>query len=268
MKRLSVAAGIVLLSGAGAAQAQYRPDVPEVLEPQPVVDAGASSAGTFRAAYARQGSPRVALFWNRVLTDEARNQYVERLNLRSRSGVLAARNDDGEGGEAAGAVSVHEIDATRGTVRAPEAARASMDEVDDWKVGAAFNGVLRAAGVRLIDRSLMMRVGARQTGQDDNLQAVETSALMGKADVLMEVLQTPDPASPIGYSFRVDIKDILSGAVIASLVEDGENRSPRPGRFVAGPSGFVRSTPAPFDLDDMGRSLARRVMTALAAQWR
>jgi hypothetical protein len=170
-------------------------------------------------------------------------------------------------GAVAGRVNTLDAAATRERVR--EGERDSMAESADWKVENAFNRAFIGNGARFVDRSVAMRVTAhgRKLGSDPNVQEIETSALIGKADLMMEVLQTPDPDSPVGYSFRAQVKDVRSGRILASAVNNGDNIAHGPGPMVATSHGFVRSAPAAVTLEDVGEALATDVMDALSARW-
>lgn len=262
-----LAATLLLLAGTPAA-AQYRTDVPEVLGSRSAgLGRSGEQAGAFRVAYQRAGAPRIALYWNRVLSDEGESRYADRLSIRRRTEAATAGGYVGHGINAAAGVRTDDVEATSGRVRLDGPARESMDEADDWRVGSAFNAALQSAGVRLIDRSVSMRTTARASRSGRDPQAVEMDALANKAELLMEVLQTPDDQSPIGYSFRVEVKEVRTGRVLATIFEDGSGVRNAPRRFVAGPAGFEREASQAIGPDDLGRTIARDVMAAMATRW-
>ncbi len=123
-------------------------------------------------------------------------------------------------------------------------------------------------GARLIDRNLIMRATALRSADKGDGQSIEMSALEGKADLLVEVMQTYDPGAPTGYTFRVDVKDIRSGTLLANVVTQGMVGPGAPGRFVAGPNGYERERPKPPTVDQVGARVAAEVMQALLSNWR
>ena len=260
----------IALGGAVPAAAQYRAGVPDVLAPAPEPGSPMMAAAHhFRASYAKHGSPRIILFWNRVLSDEVQSQYADRVSAVSTSRAGAVEGPVGYAayGAAAGRVDTFDAAATKERVR--EGQRDSMAESADWKVENAFNRAFIDNGARFVDRSVAMRVTAhgKKLGATPNVQDIETGALVGKADLMMEVLQTPDPDSPVGYSFRAQVKDVRSGRILANAVNNGDGIAHGPGPIVATSHGFVRSAPADVTLEDVGEALAADVMSALSARW-
>jgi len=261
---------LAALGGVTPAAAQYRAGVPDVLIPAPEPGSTlAAAARRFRAGYSKHGSPRIILFWNRVLSDEVQSQYADRVSAVSTSRAGAVEGPVGYAayGSAAGRVDTLDASTTRERVR--EGQRDSMAESDDWKVENAFNRAFIGNGARFVDRSVAMRVTAhgRKLGATPNLQDIETGALVGKADLMMEVLQTPDPDSPVGYSFRAQVKDVRSGRILANAVSNGSAIAHGPGPMVATSRGFERAAPAAVTLEDVGEALAAEVMGALSARW-
>jgi len=260
----------VALGGTAPAAAQYRSGTPEVLTPAPEPGSPMMAAARhFRTAYARHGSPRIILFWNRVLSDEVQSQYADRVSAVSTSRAGAVEGPVGYGAYAAAAGRVDTFDAAATRERVREGQRDSMAESADWKVENAFNRAFIDNGARFVDRAVAMRVTAhgRKLGAAPNVQDIETGALVGKADLMMEVLQTPDPDSPVGYSFRAQVKDVRSGRILVNAVSNGSDIAHGPGPMVATSHGFVRSAPAAVTLEDVGEALAADVMGALSARW-
>jgi len=265
---------ITVLLGAGPLPAQqYRDDMPEVLKaPPPPPGASQLNAATtsaFRAAYARRKSPRMVIFWNRQLTDSLSTSYEEWSRFTLVDGRAVDKTYYEDGSTVAGARVVDaELRSGRTAATADGARTVGLAERADWRAAQGFNRTLLAGGARLIDRTLIMRSTALQKGVDrGDAQSVEMSALTGKADLLVEVLQTPDAGAPSGYTFRVDVKDIRSGTLLATVVTQGVPPSPGPGRFVAGPSGYQRERPLPPTIDQVGARVAAEVMQALVSNW-
>jgi len=263
----------VLLGGTAVAQ-QYRDNMPEVLDgpARSASSAATSNAVTtsaFRSAYVRHKSPRMVVFWNRQLTDSLSTSYEEwsRFTLADGRVVDKQLYSDGSNVVAGRAVEA-ELRSGRTATTADGARVTGLAERADWKAAQGFNRTMLAGGARLIDRTLIMRSTALSKGVDrGDAQSVEMSALTGKADLLVEVLQTPDASAPSGYTFRVDVKDIRSGTLLATVVTQGIPASNGPGRWVAGPNGYQRERPLPPTVDQVGARVATEVMQALLTNW-
>lgn len=274
-KAVGVAGAIVavLLAGGTAVAQQYRDNMPEVLNApprgNPAAQSSAMATSAFRAAYARKKSPRMVIFWNRQLTDSLSTSYEEWSRYTLTDGRMSDKTlyDDGSTTVAGRAVEA-ELRSGRTATTADGARTTGLAERADWKAAQGFNRTMLAGGARLIDRTLIMRSTALNKGVDrGDAQSVEMSALTGKADLLVEVLQTPDASAPSGYTFRVDVKDIRSGTLLATVVTQGIPPSNGPGRWVAGPSGYQRERPLPPSVDQVGARVATEVMQALVANW-
>lgn len=266
----------VLLLAALPAAAQYRDGTPPVLAPAPKHDPQAAMADdtVFRAAYAKAGNPRVTVFWNRQLTDTLSTQYdqVQQATVQTSAARVTEISPSGR------AVGTVQQSAAIATVREGERAlpdgnasvRSLMSERSEWPIASAFNARLQRAGVRLVDRTMALRAQAAGTRNEQrrDVQAMEIDALQGKSELLAEVLQTADARSPFGVIFRVDVKDVKTGALVASVVSDGKPPAKGPGRYVAGRGGFVREAAPEPTLDDIGEVVAHATLQALTAHWR
>lgn len=224
MKKLL--AGILLLTAALPAGAQqidsqgYRTGLPPVMAP--MGDPGGSQAaiddGTvnrFRQAYAARKSPRIMVFWNRELDDHASSSG----NVETR----IERRDVGVSVAVPGAVVWgQDRDVTiRSRVAEPETfRRPDFAEPSKWAFEASFSQAFSEAGVDFVDRSMAIRTtdhASKMTGTADQARG-EMAGVAGKADLLMEVLATRDPRSPVGTAFKVTVKQISSGRVLANVV--------------------------------------------------
>ena len=266
-----VAAALATAGGTGAQE--YRQGMPEVLAaPPPPPSAGqinAASASAFRASYARRKSPRMVIFWNRQLTDSLSTSYEEwsRYTLTDGRVVDKTYYQDGSTLVAGRGVDA-ELRSGRTATTADGARSVGLAERADWRAAQGFNRTMLSGGARLIDRTLIMRSTALNKGVDrGDAQSVEMSALTGKAELLVEVLQTPDESAPSGFTFRVDVKDIRSGTLLATVVTQGIPPSAGPGRYVAGAYGYQRERPLPPSIDQVGARVAVEVMQALVSNW-
>lgn len=261
----------VMATAAGAQT--YREGMPEVLQgARARPSAGAADAATasaFRTAYQRRKSPRMVVFWNRQLTDSLSNSYEEwaRVSLNDDRSVDRTRYYNGSEANYSREASA-EMRSGRSAASADGQRMAGLPERADWRAAQGFNRTMLAGGARLIDRNLIMRSTALRTADKSDAQSVEMSALEGKADLLVEVLQTPDASAPSGYTFRVDVKDIRSGTLLANVVTQGVPMPTGPGRFVATDAGYQRERPAPPSVDQVGARVAAETMQAMMANWR
>lgn len=230
----------------------------------PAADPDRATIDRFAAAYARAGRPRVALLWNRELTAEVETgrEDVTTLTVDGRSsangevretlrrrGSLTTANADAD----------HHVEAElRSTTRAHDsgARAAAADEGADFDMERGLADGLSGAGVRLIDRTAILRTGA--LGADTtNVQALETRALLGKTDWTLEVVAMNDGR------WRIVARDLASGQVVARGVSAGRP-APRPMPYVAGEHGFVRATAPDAGPYAVGRQIALDAMKALA----
>jgi len=259
-----------------AAAGLYR-DGPEVLSAAPPPPPpGIVAAGNFRAVYGRVGRPRMLVFWNRTFSDEVTSNYRDNLRAEattnsSANGSTVARRgwNTSSVGSAAESSSRSTLDVSTGTDRVDQGRYNPLGEDVDFAVEAAFSETLAANGAQLIDRSLAMRTarGAKGPGSRPNMQAIETEAATGRADLLVEVLQTPAPGTPTGASFKVTVKNIRQARVLAVFTTSG--RQPHVKQpLVAGPGGFVRASAPGTSPSGVGRELANQTMAALARSLR
>lgn len=261
----------------------YRTNVPQVLAPaaQPQPDGGAQSIGRFRQAYAAARAPRIAIWWNRELTDEVATQYERRSNVTERTTIdmtgsgSAAVNPQVPGGVSAISNDelVGQINRTRearsGDVRVSGQARTGLAERGRWDFESGFSDAYLSAGATILDRAMIIRTiqGGRPAGQQADLQAIEAAALIGKADLLMEILMTADAAAPTGWVFRITVKNVQSGAMVMSMVSKGIPPEPATRPFVATDKGFVQATSQAPTPAIAARQLAVESMDRLATLW-
>lgn len=218
------AAEFVLERG-GAAPAAHSPAARQTLR-------------NFAQAYGQAGRPRVALWWNRQLSDRHSDQGrdVARLDAEVSADGRRASLASSRGREA-------QVDAAR---------RSSLSERDLFQVETAFTRGLLDAGVRVVDRATIVRLAAVHKGGSQapaalDAQQLEMQALAGHADVFLEVLLSPDVDAPLGVGFRIDLKQVRSGQVLgtAYLHAMPELPPPAPAHFEARPGGYVRVSPPP-----------------------
>lgn len=267
-----------LWCGAGLAET-YRKNLPEVLSPSSDTRSAdevaldrADILGDFAAAYRKQNEPKLAVFWNRVFSDRL-SQWIasERLIVTDKLILEAEVLERGEPRtlemEASGASAGYE------QVSAPEARRPGLGALADAEFEGGVHEPLLDAGVVLIDRATIMRLTeanmGRREGNDrvPDAQTVETEALKGYADYIAEITMLADADAPYDKAFRVVVKHVMSGRVVANFVTRGEEPSTA-GGWRAGPHGYVREAGTPLGTGDVGRKLAYDMMSALERAWR
>ncbi len=272
-RRRFVLGAVVAGSGfAGAlmpavARPQYRAGQPEVLVP----DAPASAQDSLMEAgialqpvYARAGRPRVALFWNVELTDQLEDDRSERLRIVDQYTERKRR------GEASGRRVIETGIDTRVSVRGRRAS--PLSEHDEWMLVAAFEAGVRAGGIQLVDRAAILRLTSARAGGGGDSRLIETQSLLERADLVLEVLLTPDAESVAGVAFRGVVRDIGSGTVLGSF-----HSRPKAGatvqttEFRPTASGFERVSGGAADGPEAsGRALSvdtLKAMTTALAGW-
>lgn len=247
-------------------QSPYRDDVPPVIKPPspaPPRDDSPTWA-TFREVLSAYGNPRVAIFWNWELTDDAATPYrdVEKKSSGSALDTYESESKTGFGveetrhletGEKTKDTSVKESFTEAGK----PGKRKGPDEKEAWILESTYLNRLAAEGVFLVDRALATRLAADRVSNDrPNVQAIEMRGLEDHADLLVEVLATPDSRGEIGQLFRISIREVRTGRMLGSflsqaLVPRGATR-----RWVAGNNGFELATPPAPTLDEVADQLA------------
>jgi hypothetical protein len=172
----------------------------------------------FATAYERARRPRIAVFFNRTLSDEVR-EWTE--PLRTTSTVTSDTKVIGPGGAMSDKTTVTTTN-NPGTNPVTEQ-RDALGERLAWQVEAAFSQPLLAKGVKLIDRATILRLVALRSGKQGDPSAVmavkeiEMSALVGQADYYVELLVSQATDSPLGYDLKAAVKQVSTGRIVANL---------------------------------------------------
>jgi hypothetical protein len=246
-----------------------------------------AQVAAFGPAYRAHGSPRLAVYWNRQLSEALTQWYSESRLVRTDStegGVSGDLNLQQQGGRQ----SVLEYQ-----MRLPDAVgqRPQLNENWEWRFQDGFIEPFLAAGARLVDRETIIRLTAiGQRGIDQPV--IEAKALSGMADLLIEVLVAPQGQSSTGYELRARIIDVRDGRILGYVNsrrlkswqrspqyyasehgidlpdEDDEGFGPErtDKRYRATEHGFVRQRKPP-KVEEIGQSLAEAVMDSLLAHW-
>lgn len=223
----------------------YRKDLPDVMATPMAVEPGPTySAASFTAIYTKAGKPGVAVLWNREFSDLLQQGESTQLSISSaRVGGVQV-----DGNTAAG-VSAAKTTVTSQDIKSRQDERVGPAEHLDLQMRSAFMQALVRAGVRVVDRNVAMRTTALgKKGDALDSQQVETEAIGKHAQLLMEVLNTRDPASPTGWATHVSVKSLHDGTLLAeSYVEGSLRPQPMGGakRFAADPRGGFREVQTP-----------------------
>jgi hypothetical protein len=142
--------------------------------------------------------------------------------------------------------------------------REGMGESADFEFAAGFTSTLVQTGVRLIDRSTIMRLIAHDQIQDDTLgdnsdyQKVEATALLSYSDYLAEITYSPRSGESNGEGFMVAVKEVKSGRLVAMFRMDATpEQQAGQEKWVATEEGYqlvVEEAPEP-SLYDMGEQV-------------
>lgn len=224
-------------------------------------------------AYQKAGKPRVAVFWNRDFSDRthANARVVQRTQGSIHDNSTVTRTY-GEGASTRQRTRAggFEVSSSQGTeFDAAAQRRTSLSESELWQVETEFTKRLIDGGTRVIDRAAIVRTTAPTSGRDAasaDPQALETTALVGKADLLLEVLLTADSSAPLGWAFRSNLKDIKTGRVLSSGYYLGVPKVvAEPARYEARAGGFELVTPPakPISAQAVGHALAVEAMGEL-----
>ena len=236
----------------GPAAAQYREGQPEVLvpAPQPAVPGDTAATLAFAEAYRKAGRPRIAAFWNRPFGEDLADSRADQLSIRSTRTA----------GSSSTVVRSEQV--VTNADRHPDARDPVL-----WVLEAEFANPFAAAGAFMVDRAAIMRAthlaAAGKHGNDSRV--IEAAALQGKADLLLEVLMTPDAAAPSGFLYRVTVKSVASGEQLLNFVSTGRPAPPaQPDRYVATDRGFaVAPPPPPPGLEQVARHLGIEALKQL-----
>ncbi len=224
----------------------------------------------FAAAYARNRSPRMIVYFNRELSEEVREWTAsERIAIdgqhrSNKSGPDGETKESSRGGIAISA-----------QVATGDGGRYGPGERWMWEFEQAISEMLLDADVALIDRALAMRRQAAATDDDTlgnpsrSVRTIEMQALEGHADLLVEVWAARSSEAPIGYEFRAQVKDINTGRLVTTVTTLGEGTADEDARrtVVATSRGyeFVEEMPT---VADAATELGVALMESLTRRWR
>lgn len=212
-----------------------------------------SSLASFRSAYAAAGKPRLAVYFNRELSDEI-EEWKTPVRVEHTSTNLFGDRVQSE-------TAVHFRTDSGQT-------HSDLPNRMTWALEQGFYQAFSAEKARLVDRKMMLRLAAAKRPENGKamvaVRHVETDALKGHADILIELLIEAQPGSKSGYNFRAQATSVKTAQIIAMV--NADDLEPVKGRFVAGPNGYerVRASADPAYARDLGKQLAQRLMVEMA----
>jgi hypothetical protein len=244
----------------------------------------------FSAAYQKKGRPKIALFWNRELSDRVTSWEVDQRDSISQTGSVNLQGNivqqtdapEGEKSEFYSTPLDTSVDG-KGKVsayrefRREDGPRYGMGELFNSEFGSGFMQPFFDAAVQVVDRAAIIRLQDRETvsdgsaGYQPDRQRLETSALLGYSDFLAEVVMLPDDRTETGFSFRVTVKEVSTGIMVAMFKSEGTppREDSAPARWVATDEGYQREEiiEREFDIDEFGEQIAYETLEALARVW-
>lgn len=229
---------------------------PMMADPDALLQAERAATGQaradFRKAYQRAGQPRLAIYFNRELSDDV-EEWKTPVRIEQ-----AVTNRKGELMQAETAVHLRADTANR---------RVNPPETRLWAFEDGFHSTFLAERAKLVDRRLMLRLAAAKRPEDAKsavaVRHVEIDAFKGYADVLVEVLIQRNTGAPSGYNFKAQATSVKNAQILAMV--NASDIEPAQGRYVAGPNGYERASSSdPEYIKSIGQQLAQRLMAALA----
>ncbi len=248
----------------------------------------------FAASYKKAKSPKIAIFWNRELTDTLDEWYGSSRTVISQNGQGSVSGNFGSNnlnlnGQSNSQTTIEQQQRTNADQRA------QFSETRDWQFQDGFLGPFLKAGAYVVDRAAIVRLTGVNAG-GMNGKAIETKAISGMADILIEVLAGNTQQSRSGYELRARVLETKTGRILgyvnsrglkewnekpAAIAtnqgfilpdddDDDETFGPNSGgpeRYRATSQGF-KATRKPPKLDAVAQNLAYNVMDSLMGQWR
>ena len=174
------------------------------------------------------GSPRILLFWNRMLSDDTTTRYRAR---ERGSSVFTARRG----------LEVEAYERTTEQERTTGVTYADLHPDNAEVFESGFLSAFLRTGANVVDRNALMRkVSTRHASEDrSDQQFMEALALEERVEYLVEVLPDYHGDSDTGITFTVKITHLPSSSVKASF-RTAALPAPGPERLLARPGGFER----------------------------
>ena len=229
----------------------------------------------FKGAYAKEGSPKIVILFNRELSDEVREWRTDYRAVVSGGDRIVEETTTKDTtkttrtvGPSSAYVQAH-ID-TQG--------RVTPREDWMWQFQESFIGEFLAAKANMVDLATILRLTAAKSGKQGDphdllaVKAIEMKALLDKADIMMETLVRRNNASPIGYEFRATVKKVKTGQILANVTSLSWKQSKlndiTQDEYKATSRGYVKvKGDRMLQLDTAAKTLASDVMARLTQMW-
>jgi len=176
----------------------------------------------FDNIYRKMGSPRLAIFLNRVLSDEVREWRTVHRGVVSMQGEFSSQKGEAsESFKGPGGVAAY------GQTHLSDRRRTSPEENWMWGFEEGFLGPFLEIGAKIVDRATIIRLTAADSGQQGSaynpiaVKKVEMDSLKGKADLFIEILIRRMPGSKLGYVFKASAKEVNTGIIRANVTTRG-----------------------------------------------
>jgi len=246
-----------------------------------------SSLNRFASAYTAAGSPRVAILYNQTFANQIQSWTMESKNVFQEfsgvnveaSGASVTATDTSNGGgisatQGSSSVTGAKVDRSESfnEYHGASGRRGFSSEYAQWTFEEGFTKPFLAAGVKVVDSSLIMQTTGRNEGAAADKQHISdvnlnVDALKQHADLVVEVLMVPDGRAATGYLFRATVKRLADGQVLATAMTslDEFKRSREKTKVVATEGGyrFVPDDSGKPTLDEYAQSVAIRLLVDL-----
>lgn len=242
--------------------------------------AGSSEATMkdFRNIYMEKGKPRIAIFLNRVLSDEVREWKTSVRHIESGDKKVYYNTEkEGKGGQ---------IEKT--SYEGPQASYTQQHIENDgsrpnpgeeffWAFENGFMGPFLKSGAKLVDRATIMRLAAAADKDQGSVRdlivvkKVEMDALINNADIFVEILVTRAPNAPGGYLMKSIAKEVRTGRIIGTANNKAEhdNAAGLAKKAIATETGYeLIDSPDAVDVEKSSQTLAINLMDSFVNMWR
>ena len=260
--------GAVYRSGEAPVMQQRPADAPNLEGP----------VKAFGDHYRSAGRPRIALFWNVQLADNLAVEQVKQnvtVGASAKGGALAQTTigpKDAQSVQRAGVErSANASISTERQFSVDNTKRrmGQLTESDGWRIETGFTSRMAEAGVQFVDRAAILRIMQAKGEDTSNVRLVESKALVGMADLIMEVLSTRDAQAPTGSGFRITLRDLKTGQQKAAFYSQAAPEVLAPERrFVATEGGYQPVAAPTVRIEEVGAALALDAMRELVGRLR
>ncbi len=260
---------------------------PSIKPDQSVAEVKRETISNFTKAYTAKGSPRIAIFLNRALSDEVRqwqaNERVvvsgegEKVKIARTDNILvpgAAVDSIQSGAEVEGSEDKERSIIVQAQNYVEEESRYGPGEKWMWAFEDGALEPFLEAKANLIDRATIIRLAAAKSNEGSDIQTVtvkqiEMDALKGHADIFIEMLVSRSMSAVYGYEFKASVKEVDSGRILANITSADWKGKRRRGRAVVATSegyqlGGGMHLPA---VKEVASDLAIDVMKELIHTW-